>query len=86
MPVRPSTRRRGLTAALTLASAAVLISVTAPAAVADPPALNTDPCATTLARAGIWPGDMSDGEDTVRLVSDGFDSYLARHQTCHPTH
>jgi hypothetical protein len=86
MSVRPSTARRGLTAALTCASAAVLIGLAAPAAVADPPALNTDPCATSLARAGVWPGVMTDGERTVRLVSDGFDSYLSRQQTCHSAH
>ena len=86
MSVRPSTSRRGLVAALTCVSAAVLIGATAPAALADPPALNSDACATTLARAGIWPGTMSDGDDTVRLVSDGFDSYLSRQQTCHTAH
>jgi len=81
MSVRPSRTHRGL-AALTCASAVVLIGGTAPAALADPPALNSDACATTLARAGIWPGTMSDGDHTVRLVSDGFDGYLSRQPSC----
>jgi hypothetical protein len=49
------------------------------AAQADPPALNVDPCAELLAKAALWPGDMSDG---TRLVSDAFDRYLSRQSAC----
>jgi hypothetical protein len=48
-------------------------------AAADPPAVDFDPCANTLDRAGHWPGELGDGS---RHFSDGFDSYLSRQAAC----
>ena len=79
MSVRmPSARR---TASVTLVAAAVLVGASGGMALADPPALNRDGCAATLASAGSWPGTTDDG---VRLVSDAYDSYLSRTGDCGP--
>jgi len=51
-------------------------------ALADPPALNRDPCAVLLGDAAQWPGSMGTGADTVRLVADGYVTYLARQASC----
>jgi hypothetical protein len=72
----------GRVAGLTLATVAVLLGTTAGVAVADPPALNRNECAATLTEAGVWPGTMSDGDDSIRLVSDSFDGYLSRQEGC----
>ena len=72
----------GRAVSLTLATVAVLLGTTAGVAAADPPALNRSECAATLAEAGVWPGTMSDGSGSIRLVSDAFDSYLSRHGGC----
>jgi hypothetical protein len=73
---------RGLATGVTLAAVAVLLGSTAGVAVADPPALNRNGCATTLAEAGVWPGTMSVEGGSIRLVSDSFDGYLSRHGGC----
>ena len=83
MSIRMSSTRR--TAFVTLAAAA-LVGATTSVAAADPPALNQDSCSTTLARAAIWPGTMSDGDSEIRLVSDAFDSYLSRQSPCTTDH
>jgi hypothetical protein len=77
MSVHDRTRRTPVL----LAAAAVFtsLSLTPSVAAADPPALNRDPCATTLARAAAWPGD---GPDGIRLVSDAYVSFLARQPEC----
>jgi hypothetical protein len=72
----------GRAAGLTLATVAVLLGTTVGVAAADPPALNRNDCAATLAAAGVWPGAMSDGDRSVRLVSDAFDRYLSQHGGC----
>ncbi len=72
----------GRAAGVTLAAVAVLLGTTGGVAAADPPALNRNGCATTLAEAGVWPGTMSDGGGSIRLVSDAFDGYLSRHGGC----
>jgi hypothetical protein len=72
----------GRVAGLTLATVAVLLGTTAGVAVADPPALNRNECAATLAEAGVWPGTMSDGDGSIRLVSDSFDAYLSQRGGC----
>jgi hypothetical protein len=83
MSIRLPAGRRGRTAAISLAAAAVLVGSGGVAA-ADPPSLNVDRCAATLAAAGAWPGTIDDGHHGYRLVSDGFDSYLSRQPECMP--
>lgn len=73
---------RTRSAAVTVASALVLLGASGAVAAADPPSLDRDPCATTLARVTIWPGTMSVGDREVRLVSDAFDGYLDRQPSC----
>lgn len=74
--------RRARNATITIAAAVVLVGAGSSAAVAEPRPYHGDPCVLSLARAGSWPGSMSDGDDTVRLVSDAFTSYLSREGAC----
>lgn len=72
-------RIRGLAASSTFVVTVALVGFGGSVASADPPALDPETCANTLDRAQFFPGTL-DGE--IRLVSDGFDSYLARHSSC----
>ena len=81
MSIRPATRR-ARTATITLAAAVVLVGASSSAALAEPQPYDEDTCVLSLAQAGSWPGSMSDGDDTVRLVSDAFTSYLSRKGAC----
>jgi hypothetical protein len=83
MSTRLSTRLRARTATITLAAGVLLIG-TGGIATADPPSLNVDECAATLGAAGVWPGTIDDGDHGIRVVSDGFDSYLSRQPECAP--
>ena len=78
MSVRLSARR---TAAVTFAATAVVVAGSG-AALAEPQPFDQDGCVLSLAHAGSWPGSMSSGDDTVRLVSDAFTTYLSRHGGC----
>jgi hypothetical protein len=78
MSVRLSARR---TAAVTFAAAAVVVAGSG-AALAEPQPFDQDGCVLSLAHAGSWPGSMTSGDDTVRLVSDAFTTYLSRHGGC----
>ena len=75
-------RHPGRTAALTLATGVLFTGMVGGVAAADPPALNRDECAATIAAAGVWPGTVGTGEDEYRLVSDSFDSYLSQRGGC----
>jgi hypothetical protein len=68
-------------AAVSFATVAVLVT-TGGAALAEPQPFDQDGCVLSLAHAGSWPGSMSSGDDTVRLVSDAFTTYLSRHGGC----
>jgi hypothetical protein len=72
----------GRTAALTLAAGILFTGMVGGVAAADPPALDRNDCALAIAAAGVWPGTLGTGDDEVRLVSDGFDSYLSRQAEC----
>ncbi len=72
-------RVRGLAASSAFVFTVALVGLGGSVASADPPALDPETCANTLDRAQFFPGTL-DGD--VRLVSDGFDSYLARHPSC----
>jgi hypothetical protein len=72
-------RARGLAASFTVVVAVALVGAGGSAALADPPALDPETCANVLDRAQFFPGTL-DGD--VRLVSDGFDSYLSRSAAC----
>ena len=72
-------RTRTLAASFAFVATVALVGVGGSVASADPPALDPDTCANTLDRAQFFPGTL-DGD--VRLVSDGFDSYLARTSAC----
>jgi hypothetical protein len=76
----PRITRRTIGAASAAVVAGVLLTLGGPAA-ADPPAVDFDPCANTLARAEQWPGTLGDGS---RAFSDGFASYLSRQPACNP--
>jgi hypothetical protein len=76
---RRPTLSRGLAASFAFAVTVALVGLGGSVASADPPALDPDTCANVLDRAQAWPGALDDG---TRLVSDGFDSYLSRHQSC----
>jgi hypothetical protein len=78
MSVRLSASR---IAAVSVATVAVIVA-TGGAALAEPPPFDQDSCVLSLAHAGSWPGSMSSGDDTVRLVSDAFTTYLSRHGGC----
>ncbi|TFV87813.1 hypothetical protein [Blastococcus sp. CT_GayMR16] len=82
MSIRHTLARRSRTATITIAAAAVLVGAGSGAALAEPQPGDRDDCVLALARAGSWPGSMSDGNDTVRLVSDAFTSYLSRTGGC----
>ena len=47
------------------------------AALADPPALNRDPCSVQLAPAAHFPGGYDTDAGSVRLVSDAYVTYLS---------
>jgi len=76
---RSPIRTPGLAASFTVVVTAALIAAGGSVATADPPALDQESCTTSLARAQVWPGTLTDG---VRLVSDGFGSYLSRNPVC----
>jgi hypothetical protein len=78
MSVRLSASR---IAAVSVATVAVIVA-TGGAALAEPQPFDQDSCVLSLAHAGSWPGSMSSGDDTVRLVSDAFTTYLSRHGGC----
>ena len=82
MSSRRSLVRRVRTAAIAGAAAALLVGASSSAALAEPQPGDRNDCVLALARAGSWPGSMSDGGDTVRLVSDAFTSYLSRTGGC----
>jgi len=79
MSVRLSAPRA---AALTFATVAAVVVASSGAALAEPQPFDQDGCVLSLAHAGSWPGSMSSGDDTVRLVSDAFTTYLSRHGGC----
>lgn len=72
-------RTRTLAASFTFVATVALVGLGGSVATADPPALDPETCANTLDRAQFFPGTL-DGD--IRLVSDGFDSYLARSSAC----
>ena len=74
-----SARTRSLAASFTFVVTVALVGVGGSVASADPPALNPATCGNILDRAQAWPGTIS---DDVRVVSDGYDSYLSRHESC----
>jgi len=61
---------------------AALVGVPAVGAFADPPGIDPPSCAQTLQRVHQWPGTISTSDGPVTLVSDAFDSYLARSPEC----
>jgi len=72
-------RVRGLAASFTFVVTVALVGFGGSVASADPPALDPETCSNTLDRAQFFPGTLG---DDVRLVSDGFDSYLSRSSAC----
>jgi hypothetical protein len=72
-------RVRGLAASFTFVVTVALVGFGGSVATADPPALDPETCSNTLDRAQFFPGTLN---EDVRLVSDGFDSYLARASAC----
>jgi len=72
-------RVRGLAASFTFVVTVALVGFGGSVATADPPALDPETCGNTLDRAQAWPGTLT---EDVRLVSDGYDSYLSRHPVC----
>ena len=56
--------------------------LTPSAAVADPPALDRDPCSVHLARAAHWPGSLETPTGTSRLVSDAYVTHLSSQPPC----
>ena len=76
------TGRARLVVAIAAATAAVFL--TPSAALADPPALNRDPCEVALLRAATWPGAMDASSGTVRLVSDAYVTHLSSQPACEP--
>ncbi len=72
------------TAVPALAVVATLALAPSPA-VADPPALNRDPCSVLLARAASFPGGFQDGSRSQRLVSDAYVTYLSSQPACRTT-
>ena len=81
MSTRSPLRRRS--AVVLLAAGGLLLAPSV--ALADPPALNRDPCAVVLSQAAQWPGSAGSGADTVRLVSDAYVTYLSLQPECRPT-
>ena len=78
MSTRSPLRRRSAVALLAAAGLLLTPSV----ALADPPALNRDPCTVLLGDAAQWPGSAGTGADTVRLVSDAYVTYLSLRPEC----
>jgi hypothetical protein len=72
-------RARLFAASSTFVVTVALVGFGGSVATADPPALDPETCSNNLDRAQAWPGTLG---DDVRLVSDGFDSYLADHPSC----
>ena len=72
-------RVRGLAASFTFVVTVALVGFGGSVATADPPALDPETCGNILDRAQVWPGTLS---DDVRVVSDAYDSYLSRHESC----
>ena len=72
------------TATVTIATAVLLTGSLSGIAAADPPALNRDACAVTIGAAGVWPGTYDTDHHQYRLVSDAYDSYLAKQADCSP--
>jgi hypothetical protein len=81
MSTRSLLRRRS---AVALVATGTLLLIPS-AALADPPALNRDPCAVLLAQAAHWPGSIDTATGTVRLVSDAYVTYLSRQPECRAT-
>ena len=84
MSIRPFSPRTGRRTAITLAGAALVAGTVSGVAAADPPALDRDACAVTIAAAGVWPGTIDTGHHEYRLVSDAYDSYLSGQPECRP--
>jgi hypothetical protein len=76
--------RSGRRALVTVAGTVLMVGAVSGIAAADPPALDRDPCSVTIAAAGVWPGTYDTGNHQYRLVSDAYDSYLARQPECSP--
>ena len=72
-------RARLFAASSTFVVTVALVGFGGSVASADPPALDPETCGNVLDRAQQWPGTLT---DDVRLVSDGFDSYLGRASAC----
>jgi hypothetical protein len=83
MSARPS-HRTGRTAVITVAAGVLMAGAVSGVAAADPPALDRDPCSVAIAAAGVWPGTYDAAHHQYRLVSDAYDSYLARQADCSP--
>ena len=79
MSARRPTLARGLAASFSFVVTVALVGLGSSVASADPPALDPDTCANVLDRAQAWPGALDDG---TRLVSDAYDSYLSRDDSC----
>jgi len=71
-------------AAIALSATVLTVGALSGVAAADPPALNRDACSVAIAAAGVWPGTLDDDHHQYRLVSDAYDSYLARQAVCSP--
>ena len=75
-----STRSPLLSGSVVALLAAGSLLLAPSAALADPPALNRDPCSVLIAHAAHWPGATAAG--TVRLVSDAYVTHLSRQPEC----
>ncbi|NEK58027.1 hypothetical protein GCU56_09095 [Geodermatophilus sabuli] len=81
MSTRRPTRTRTLARVVTVAAAAVLVGSAAPAALADPAAVDTRDlsCAALLQQATSWPGTDAEGHP---IFSDRYESYLLSQPAC----
>jgi|tagenome__1003787_1003787.scaffolds.fasta_scaffold20377781_2 hypothetical protein len=79
MSAHPSRPARAL---LVAGVTAGLVGVPAVAAFADPPGIDPPRCEQTLQRVHQWPGTITTSHGAVTLVSDAYDSYLARSPEC----
>lgn len=59
-------------------TASVLLGLGGPA-LADPPAVDFDPCSNSLQNVTQWPGTLGDGSTPF---SDGYESHLLRQAAC----
>ena len=84
MSTRLSHSRTGRRVTITAVTTVLMAGAVSGIAAADPPALDRDPCAVTIAAAGIWPGTLDAAHHQYRLVSDAYDSYLSRQPECSP--